>query len=308
MKKVIVTGANGFLGAAICKELLLHDVEIIALVRENTTVINPVLGHRNVRVIHCDLSNYKKIPNLVKDKDIDVVYHLAWNGASGALRSDVNVQISNVIFTCDLVNSCAELSCRRFVFAGSIMEYEVSELMRTDSSPYLNTLYSSAKIASDYMARALAQSLGIDYIRACISNIYGPGEVSPRLVNTSIRKMLNGEHCSFTSGEQFYDFIFITDAAKAFVALGSQGKPNKCYYIGSQKPRPLKDFLLMIRDCVNPRLDIGLGEIPFSGVSLNYNEFDIYALKKDCGFVPKVNFTDGINRTVIWLRENLNEF
>ena len=47
-----------------------------------------------------------------------------------------------------------------------------------------------------------------------ISNIYGPGELSPRLVNTSIRKMLKGEHCAFSAGEQIYDFIYITDAAK----------------------------------------------------------------------------------------------
>lgn len=82
------------------------------------------------------------------------------------------------------------------------------------------------------MARAIAGSLGIDYIRAVISNIYGAGEKSPRLINTTIRKLLNGEHCAFSAGEQLYDFIYVTDAAKMFAALGDSGKSNKTYYIG----------------------------------------------------------------------------
>ena len=89
------------------------------------------------------------------------------------------------------------------------MEYEIEAVMKTESTPGINTLYCSAKTAADYMAKTLAGSLGIDYIRAVISNIYGPGERSPRLINISIRKLLRGEHCAFSAGEQIYDFIYI---------------------------------------------------------------------------------------------------
>ena len=190
------------------------------------------------------------------------------------------------------------------VFASSIMEYEIEAVMATDATPGVNTLYSSAKVAADYMARTVAGDCGVDYIRAVISNIYGPGETSPRLINTSLRKMLNGEHCAFSAGEQIYDFIYVTDAAKTFAAIGDKGVSNRTYYIGSQNPRPLKEFLLEMRDCVDPEIEIGLGEIPFNGVSLTYNEFDVNAVRNDTGFVPEVSFAEGINNTIEWLREN----
>lgn len=59
----------------------------------------------------------------------------------------------------------------------------------------------------------------------------------------------------------------------------------------------------MLRDCVDPNIQIGLGEIPFNGVSLTYKEFDINAVKNDTGFVPEVSFKEGINNTVAWIRE-----
>ena len=175
--------------------------------------------------------------------------------------------------------------------------------METDATPGINTLYSSAKVAADYMARTIAGSLGVEYLRAVISNIYGPGELSPRLVNTSIRKMLKGEHCAFSAGNQLYDFIYVDDAAKVFASIGEKGIPNRTYYIGSLEPKPLKNFLLQIRDCVDPSIEIGLGELPFNGVSLSYKEFDINAVKNDTGCIPEVSFQEGINRTIAWIKE-----
>ena len=73
--------------------------------------------------------------------------------------------------------------------------------------------------------------------------------------------------------------------------------------MGSQQPRKLKEFLLEMKDQVDPKIEIGLGEIPFSGVSLTYKEFDINAVKDDAGFVPQVSFVEGIRNTAKWLRE-----
>lgn len=303
MKKAIVTGANGFVGTAVCKELSEHGIEVIAIVRHPDEVISSIEKNNGIRIVYADLSNFRNLAEVIPDRDVDVLYHFAWVGSAGPLRGDSDVQMRNVQYTCDTVKACADMGCKRFVFASSIMEYEIEATMATDATPGINTLYCSAKVAADYMARTIAGSLGVDYIRAVISNIYGPGELSPRLINTSIRKMLKGEHCAFSAGEQLYDFIYITDAAKTFVAIGEKGKNNRTYYIGSQEPKPLKEFLLALRDCVDPSIQIGLGEIPFNGVSLTYNEFDINAVKNDTWFVPEVSFKEGINNTVAWIRE-----
>ncbi len=303
MKKAIVTGANGFIGTALCRELSLQGVQVIAVVRNGAENVEEIKGISNLSVVYCDLSEFYNLSAYIKDRDVDVMYHLAWMGSAGALRSNQNVQINNLRYTCDTVKACADLNCKRFVFAASIMEYEIQAAMATEETPDINTLYSSAKVAADYMARTIAGSLGVEYIRAVISNIYGIGEKSPRLLNTSIRKLLHGEHCAFSAGEQIYDFIYIDDAAKAFVAIGDNGKNNRTYYIGSQNPRPLKEFLCELRNQINPETEIGLGEIPFHGVSLTYEEFDIHAVEKDTGFLPEVSFADGIKKTAAWIRE-----
>ena len=242
MKKVIVTGANGFIGTALCRELSNQGISVIAVVRNEEENISNIENLKGLRVVYSDLSEFKKLHKKISDRDVDVLYHLAWVGSAGSLRGNSEVQFNNIRYTCDTVEACSKMNCKRFVFASSIMEYEIEALMATDATPGINTLYSSAKVSADYMARTIAGSLEVDYIRAVISNIYGPGELSPRLVNTSIRKLLKGEHCAFSAGEQTYDFIYIDDAAKTFVAIGEKGVTNRTYYIGSQNPKPLKDY------------------------------------------------------------------
>lgn len=303
MKKAIVTGANGFVGTAVCEELVNQGVDVIAIVHHSNEVLNSLEKNNGLRIVYADLSSFRNLAEAIEDRDVDVMYHFAWVGSAGPLRGDVDVQMKNVQYTCDSIRACSDLKCSRFVFASSIMEYEIEATMATDATPGINTLYCSAKVAADYMARTLAGSLGVDYIRAVISNIYGPGELSPRLVNTSIRKMLNGEHCAFSAGDQLYDFIYITDAAKTFFKIGDQGRTNRTYYIGSQEPKPLKFFLKELRDCVDPTIEIGLGELPFNGVSLTYKEFNIEAVKEDTGFIPEVSFKDGISNTVEWIKK-----
>ena len=101
------------------------------------------------------------------------------------------VQLKNIEYSCQAVQVAKRLGCKRFVFAASIMEYEISKLMETNRSIGINTLYSTSKITAEYMLRAIADNMGIEYVGGIISNIYGPGERSPRLVNTTIRKLLN---------------------------------------------------------------------------------------------------------------------
>lgn len=303
MNKAVITGANGFIGTALCRELTAQGTEVIAVIRDSEEDIADIADLPGLRVVYCDMSDFKNLKRYIKDKDIEVLYHLAWAGSAGHLRGNSDIQVKNIQYTCDTVKACAEMECSKFVFACSIMEYEIEALMTTDMVPDINTLYSSAKIAADYMARTLAGSLGVSYIRAVISNVYGPGEKSPRLINTSLRKWLSGGHCAFSAGEQIYDFIYITDTAEAFAAIGESGVANRTYYIGSSNPRPLKYFLREMRDQVDPSISLGLEELPFNGVSISYQEFDIHAVENDTGFVPNVSFPEGIQKTIKWIKE-----
>jgi UDP-glucose 4-epimerase len=88
---------------------------------------------------------------------------------------------------------------------------------------------------------------------AYITNTYGVGESSPRFLNSTIRKIIHGEPLEFTSGIQNYDFIYVTDVAKAFRLLGEKGKANKGYIIGSGAAKPLRQFVEEILSNLSPR-------------------------------------------------------
>jgi NAD-dependent epimerase/dehydratase len=301
VKTVIVTGANGFIGSALCRKFAENNVRVLAFVKEKSDRVD---GLHNVKVFKDNFGGFENLDKVIGDEHVDEFYHLAWAGVSNSFNADYNVQLSNIKASCEAINACHRIGCKRFIFASSIMIYEIAALMEHEITPNKSTLYKSAKLAADYMTRTLAGSLGIDYIRGIVSNVYGPGERSPRLINTTIRKIINGEHCAFSSGTQKYDFIYIDDAINAFIKIGEVGKNNKTYYIGSLNPRPLKELLLELRDVVDKDAKMGFGEMEFNGVSLTYEEFDINAIKDDTGLIPEVDFKEGIRRTAEWIREN----
>ena len=98
-----------------------------------------------------------------------------------------------------------------------------------------------------------------------------------------------------------YDFIYIDDAIASIIAVIEKGQAFHCYYIGSGKPAPLKDYLLQMKNLVKPDAIIGLGEIPYDGINLDYSKFDLGKVFRDTGYKNKTSFTEGIIRTVDYI-------
>lgn len=305
MKKAIVTGATGFVGGWLVKELVSQGVKVIAVVRSEESDIKALQQNDNIRIVVCPLEEINTLPLRILDEDIDVFYHFAWAGTSGMNRADIKLQLSNVTATCDAVKAASEVGCLKFVNAGSIMEYEAMQYIPADGTkPGLSNIYSTSKQAADFMAKTLAVSLKISYVNAIISNIYGAGEKSARLINTTIRKFLSKERTTFTHGEQLYDFIYVSDAARAFFLLGKSGKAYTSYYIGNPIPQPLKDFIIKIRNVVDENIKLTFGEMPFQGALLKYTEFEKEKLYKEFGFETEITFEQGIQKTIQWIQKN----
>lgn len=84
---------------------------------------------------------------------------------------------------------------------------------------------------------------------------------------------------------------------------GGKGKPFNRYYIGSGEPKPLREFLLEMRDLVDPAAEIGLGDLPFKGVNVSYDQFDLKKVERDTGYVNQIPFAQGIKMTADYIRE-----
>ncbi|MCZ8532013.1 NAD-dependent epimerase/dehydratase family protein [Psychrobacillus psychrodurans] len=302
MKKVIITGANGFIGSSLTNYLSAKGIKVFAIVKNVHSNIGRLNKNKNIEIIYSGMDEILKLNELIPDRDIDVFYHFAWSGVSDSNRINYHSQTDNIKYTCHCVEASNNLGCKTFIFASSLWEYECYKTMSELEPVGLSSLYSSAKIAANFMARTLCNNLEINYMAAIITNIYGIGETSPRLINSTIRKLLNKEETQFTSSTQTYDFIYIDDAVKAFYYIGLKGVNNKSYYIGSAEPMPLKNFLNILKNCVDKEIELGIGKIAQKGIHLDYKMFDLNAVKVDTGFEPEISFETGINKTIEWLK------
>ena len=216
------------------------------------------------------------------------------------------MQLNNVKIACDYIQLCKSIGCKRVIYASSINEMETYEYLQSDDiEPSGGYIYGTGKLAAHLMGETVAKMNGVEFIPVIITNIYGVGEKSARMVYTSINKLIHKERCSFTAGYQTYDFIYITDAINSIIEVSEKGKAFNRYYIGSGEPKPLREFLIEMKDIVDPEAEIGLGDIPFKGIDISYSQFDLKKVEKDTGYRNKISFAEGIKMTADYIRAEL---
>ena len=307
MKCAIVTGANGFVGGATTRELLSNGYKVYALDREGCNGNLPLDNPKCV-FVPCELSEMAGLIIKIPHGAADIMYHFAWVGSAGQLRADTKIQLQNAQWTVEAMTVACELGCQRFVCAGSIMEHETIAAAYTQGNkPGLGYIYGSGKLVAHTMCMSKAAQLGIELVWPEITNAYGVGEKSPRMVNTTIQKCIRGESPQFTAGTQNYDFVYIDDVARAFRLIGENGRPFHEYLIGSSTARPLKEFLLEMKMAIAPDLDFIFGDIPFTGIDLPLAKFDCSQTERDTGFRAEISFAEGCKRTCDWWRNVLKE-
>ncbi len=301
-KNFIVTGASGFVGRNLVEELTTQGHQVYAVVRgKNTTFPD------GVKTIVCAQENIKTLPSLLPEGvNFSTCYHLAWAGSSKQEeRIDYTLQLKQIQRTLQTMEVMKELNCPRMVVTGSIMEEEVMANLSTQGTkPSLAYVYGTAKLSAHAMAQSLATSLEMELLWCQITNTYGVGETSQRMVNSTLRKCSAGEPPQFTAGTQNYDFIYISDVVRALFLVGEKGKPFSTYLIGSGEAKPLKEFLLEMQKAVAPELAFHFGDVPFTGVNLDLQVFSTALLREDTGFQPEISFGEGCKKTKRWLEAN----
>ncbi len=308
MKKALVTGATGFIGRNLVRLLVKNGIDVIAVGRKSANWSG--LSCNIFSMYEFDLENLSHLPDLVPDRDIECVFHLAWQGVSDGDAKDYNVQLGNVNYTLDLVEAAHKMNIGKFLIAGSIHEYEVMvEMIGKERTSNLVNMYKTSKLASHWMGKALAGSYGIKFFCPLIINAYGEGECSFRLINSFIRKMMNGETMDLSDGTQLYDFVHVSDVAKALYLIAEKGVDGRDYIIGSGSSKPLREYLeeayaIIKKSVVKNVGKPNYGALTSKAVFLPREAFDISKLRNDTGFAPEITFHEGISRIV---NENLQK-
>lgn len=301
MNKVIITGADGFVGSYTVNAFLSEGIEVLAL--DISEMPRRLEEHNNLKYMQMDIADTTALMEQIPKDVYDTFVHFAWAGSAGNERIDYNLQMNNALNTVECLKAAKSLGCNRFVCAGSIMEYEVEAAVHAQGSkPGMGYIYGMGKHIAHSMCKSVAADIGIDLIWPMITNAYGVGEISPRFVNMTIRKIINNEPLQFTSAVQNYDFVYVTDVAKAFFLIAKNGKPFCEYLIGSSTARPLKEFILEMQQALAPEAKPIFGDVPFTGTNMPLNVFDTTSTERDCGFKAEISFAEGTRRTMEWLK------
>lgn len=301
MKTAIITGADGFVGSYTVQCFLENGVTVLAL--DMGDVPNRLQEHKNLVYKKCDITDIASMKDMIPKGKYDTFVHFAWAGSAGPARVDYNLQMQNALNTVECMKVAKELGCTRFVCAGSIMEYEVEAATHAQGSkPGMGYIYGMGKHIAHCMCKSVAVEIGIELLWPMITNAYGVGELSPRFVNTTLRKIINNEPLQFTAATQNYDFVYVSDVAMAFYLVAEKGKPFCEYMIGSGNARPLREFILEMQQACAPEATPLFGDVPFTGTNMPLSVFDTHDLETDCGYKPEVSFADGTRMTMEWLK------
>ncbi len=298
MKRAIVTGASGFIGLHLVRELMCHDYEVLAVVHSERGAERIMgLHSANVRPVICDIPDFEELYEAAYG-EYDVFFHMAWRGVASDENKDIAVQMDNVANAVRAVEAAKQLKCRRFLGAGSIHEAEcMRELEQSGPVGNFVNYYKCSKLAAHYYCKLRASEIGMDFLWPRLTNTYGEGERSGRLISGIIQKLLRGESPALTDGSQLYNFIYVTDAAKAYRLIAEKGTGYRSYTLGSEEVRPLKEYLQQVGQIIAPSVELGFGKFAFKGIHLEREDLYSGDFFADTGFRTDVSFSEGIRKT-----------
>ena len=297
IRSAVVTGATGVIGAALCRLLVTRGITVYAVVRPGSRKRILLPEHALLHTAECDLDALAGLEAQIGHAD--AFFHLGWKHTESRERDNMKAQLENIRTALDAAESAARLGCRVFLGAGSQAEYGLHDAALTTQTPcFPVTGYGMAKHCAGIMVRSRCRQLGLDCIWMRILSVYGDYQGKGSMISDLIDKLLAGEEPRLTEGRQICDYLYCDDAADAFLAAAQSGTADAVYVLGSGEARPLRDYVCMLRDAVDPALPVEFGAVPYSPGQVMHLEADISALTRDTGFVPHISFAEGIRRTV----------
>lgn len=300
IENIVVTGATSMIGASIVESFLKTDIKnIYAVVREGCTKLDHIPSDGRVHVITCGMSDYKNLAQMIPEK-CDVFYNIAWDGTGQTRNNSIQGQANNIVYSLDALHAAHELGCTKFVGAGSQAEYGLCDVDKIGPDTPVNPVqsYGVTKYATGKLLKMEADKLEMKLIWVRIFSVFGKYERDNTMISGAIDKLLRRERPSFTEGIQLWDFLYSEDAGDAFRAMGEKTTESRVYCLGNGEARQLREYILALRDAIDPALEVGFGDIPYKTNSIMNLCADISLLTEDTGWKPAYSFEDAIRLTV----------
>lgn len=306
--RIAVTGATGFIGSHLCRELVRRNAEVHLLAKEGSSLakISDLVG--KARIHRLDLVDYDAVKNCIRLVSPDKIFHLAAfaNAGRSPLNSKGAVE-TNVIGTINLLNAMEGTGCERFINTGTCEEYGQNRApFRETQQPDPVSPYSASKSAAVLFCNMYHRTYGYPITNLRPFLTYGPHQDERMFLPSLIISALRGQDFKTTGGKQTREMNYVTDIVEGYIkAAASKRAIGETINIGSGKQYNIRHVAEKINELTGNRIKILFGAMP-------YRDNEIWRLycsnskaKKLLGWTPKVGFDKGIRLTIDWYRKNI---
>ncbi len=297
-RRVLLTGARGFIGRAVLPALVARGFVVHATCRGNP----PPEPEPEVRWHRSDLHNGPAAERLLDLVAPTHLLHLAWLADPGATYGSME-HLRWVETSVRLLRAFAASGGQRAVLAGTCAEYDWScgycSENATPTRP--GTLYGASKLALGSLGAALTHEAALSVASGRVFFVYGPRENPRRLVPAIARPLLRGERAPTSDGEQIRDFLPVAEVACAFAALLDsevEGPVN----IASGEPVRVREIVARVADLIGRPELVGWGELPRRPAEAPVVVGDVRRLREEVGVPRGRAGLDGLGEAVEWWR------
>lgn len=301
MKKVLITGATGFIGRHCLPLLLERGYEVHA-----TSSKKPVNNSADITWHQVNLLDLGKIPVLMSEVQPSHLLHFAWYTVPEKYWTSVE-NLHWVQASISLLTEFVRHGGQRVVMAGSCAEYDWQHGYCSEvTTPLAPTaLYGICKHSLQLMMSAFSKQTGLSSAWGRVFFLFGPHEHRDRLVAYVIRYLLRGEPALCSHGRQIRDFLYVQDVANAFVRLLESGVSGPVNIASGQKVA-LRELIYNIAAKLKREDLVQLGAVSMSQEEPPLVVADVRRLHDEVGCTPKYDLDHGLDQTIEWWKDETN--
>lgn len=306
MENVLVTGANGFVGSAMCQRLLKMNKSVVGLVRDRNYKSRRDLLD-NISVVYGDLRDYDTVRYAVSKYEIDTIFHMGaitiLKMATADPKSCWQTNLMGTVNVMEAARECGHVS--KIVVASSDKAYGVHDNLpyREDFALLASDPYSTSKSCTDLIAQSYAYTYDLDTSIVRSGNIFGPGDLNKsRIIPGSILRMLDGERPVIYKGVGNYkrEFMYIDDVIDAYLTVQDRGLRGEAYNIGGSGFFNIFDTTQMIIEEMGLDIEPQVLEKDFIEIKEQY--LDSSKLES-LGWKCQYDLRKGIRSSIEWYTE-----
>ena len=309
-RRVLVTGASGFIGSHLTKRLVRDGAAVHALTSAVSSVYpTRLLEVRDDIALHeGSLSDRSAMDALVRRVRPELVFHLGAYTHVGKSweRVDECIQ-TNVQGTVNLLQALAGTDYERFVYTGTSEIYgDIEVPFREDATVNPISPYSVAKYAGERYCRMFHQGHGWPLVMLRPFNAYGPAQSPDRIIPEIIVRAARGQELKMTTGRQTREFNYVDDLAEGFVLAGTvPGIEGMVINLGGGEEIAIRDLATLILDLMGNPIEAQLGAMPDRPTEIWRMFCDSTRAREVLGWKPAHTLADGLDKTIAWYRAEL---